>query len=72
MTPRGLGGKVVLNERGTQMQVIPSWKTYQEIAKALGWDLDAQARRAPARLPTFPSALTLASIPFRSAGAGVR
>lgn len=36
--------KVVVNERGTPVEVILPWKTYQEVAEALGWDLDAEAK----------------------------
>ena len=36
--------KVILNERGTPVEVILSWKTFQKIAEAMGWDLDAQAK----------------------------
>lgn len=36
--------KVVVNEQGTPVEVILSWKTFQEIAEAMGWDLDATAK----------------------------
>ncbi|MGE4180762.1 MAG: hypothetical protein AB7J34_13140 [Limisphaerales bacterium] len=36
--------KVVVNDQGTPVEVILSWKTFQEIAEAMGWDLDATAK----------------------------
>ena len=36
--------KVVVNEQGTPVEVILSWKTFQEISEAMGWDLDATAK----------------------------
>ncbi|MGE4182890.1 MAG: hypothetical protein AB7J34_23940 [Limisphaerales bacterium] len=36
--------KVVVNEQGTPVEVILSWKTFQEIAEAMGWDIDATAK----------------------------
>lgn len=36
--------KVVVNAQGTPVEVILSWKTFQEIAEAMGWDLDATAK----------------------------
>lgn len=36
--------KVVVNERGTPVEVILSWKAYQEVAEAMGWDLDTEAK----------------------------
>jgi hypothetical protein len=39
-----VANKVVVNERGTPVDVILSWKAFQEIAEAMGWDLDAGAK----------------------------
>ena len=35
--------KVVVNAQGTPVEVILSWKSFQQIAEALGWDLNAEA-----------------------------
>ena len=36
--------KVVINEQGTPVEVILSWKTFRQIAEALGLDLNAEAK----------------------------
>jgi PHD/YefM family antitoxin component YafN of YafNO toxin-antitoxin module len=36
--------KLVINERGTPVEVILSWKTFQQIAETLGLDLNAEAK----------------------------
>ena len=36
--------KVVINEQGTPIEVILSWKTFRQIAETLGWDLDEEAK----------------------------
>ena len=36
--------KVVINEQGTPIEVILSWKTFRQIAEALGLDLDGEAK----------------------------
>jgi hypothetical protein len=36
--------KIVVNERGEPQEAIIPWKQFCEIAEALGFDLDEQAR----------------------------
>jgi hypothetical protein len=44
MSSAAIVKKVVINERGTPIEVILSWKTFCQIAETLGLDLDEQAQ----------------------------
>jgi PHD/YefM family antitoxin component YafN of YafNO toxin-antitoxin module len=44
MSSAAIVKKVVVNERGTPVEVILSWKTFRQIAETLGLDLDGQAK----------------------------
>ena len=44
MSSAAVAKKVVVNAQGTPVEVILSWKSFQQIAEALGWDLSAEAK----------------------------
>ena len=44
MSSAAIAKKVVINEQGTPIEVILSWKTFRQIAETLGWDLDEAAK----------------------------
>ncbi len=44
MSSTAIAKKVVVNAQGKPVEVILSWKTFQQISEDLGWDLDAEAK----------------------------
>jgi PHD/YefM family antitoxin component YafN of YafNO toxin-antitoxin module len=44
MSSTAIVKKLVINERGTPVEVILSWKTFRQIAETLGLDLNAEAK----------------------------
>ena len=44
MSSAAIVKKVVINEQGTPIEVILSWKTFRQIAETLGWDLDEESK----------------------------
>jgi len=43
-TSSAVVARKVVNAQGTPVEVILSWKSFQQIAEALGWDLNAEAK----------------------------
>lgn len=44
MSSAAIVKKVVVNKQGTPVEVILPWKTFRQIAEALGLDLDGEAK----------------------------